>query len=199
MKQRISWQTRPNVFSTGNVSTKFSTPIQNLSIQEKSTIWPYQPNTPQESMCSFMHMCKPAHNVNFLPEQWQQIIPKRWEWVKLTIQNMKQCINWVPRFNATQPAPTVVHLFHLSHLQLKTGAGSNTWRNHLRKHWKFFVFFFLNSSVNWERNQRSWKGNLQLWEERVVYYYYFILNICIKHNSKAGSKWYLKPKGKSCH
>lgn len=201
MKQRISWQTRPTVFSTGNVCTEFSTPIQNLSIQEKSTIWPCQPNTSQESMCSFMHLCKPAHNVNFLPEQWQQIIPRLWEWVKLTIQNLEQCINWVPRINATQPAPTAVHLFHLGHLQLKTGAWTNS-TNHMEKsfeetHKVFWCFF--TSFVNWEQNQRSWKGNLQLWEERAVYYYYFILNICIKHNSKAGSKWYLKPKGKSCH
>lgn len=76
-------------------------------------------------MRSFMHLCKPAHNVNFLPEQWQQIIPKLWgsEW---NWPSLEQCINWVPKINVTQPAPTAVQLFHLGHLQLKTGAWSSS-------------------------------------------------------------------------
>lgn len=166
---------------------------------KKSTIWPYQPNTSQESMRSFMHLCKPAHNVNFLPEQWQQIIPKLWgsEW---NWPSLEQCINWVPRIHVTQPAPTAVQLFHLGHLQLKTGAWSSSTKYMEKSFEKTLeVGGFFTSSVNWEWNQRSWKGNLQLWEERGVYYYYFILNICTKHSSKAGSKCYLKPEGKSCH
>lgn len=67
MKQS-TWPNKVTVFSTRNVSTQF-----------RSTIWLYQPNTSQEPTCSFIHLCKPAHNVNLLLEQWQQIIPKLWE------------------------------------------------------------------------------------------------------------------------
>lgn len=38
----------------------------------------YQPNTSQESTCSFMHLWKPTHNVTLLLGQGQQIIPRLW-------------------------------------------------------------------------------------------------------------------------
>lgn len=84
-RNKVLSQTRPTVFSTRNIYTQFSIPILNFTRQERSTIWPYQPNTSQEPTCSFMHLCKSNHNANLLPEQWQQIIPKLWEGVKLTI------------------------------------------------------------------------------------------------------------------
>lgn len=74
--KEVLGQTRPRVFSTRNISTELSTPIQNLTRQERSTTWPYQPNTSQESTCSFMHLWKPTHNVTLVPGQGQQIIPK---------------------------------------------------------------------------------------------------------------------------
>lgn len=74
--KEVLGQTRPRVFSPRNISTEFSTPIQNLTRQERSTTWPYQPNTSQESTCSFMHLWKPTHNVTLVPGQGQQIIPK---------------------------------------------------------------------------------------------------------------------------
>lgn len=38
--KEVLGQTRPRVFSTRNISTEFSTPIQNFTRQERSTIWP---------------------------------------------------------------------------------------------------------------------------------------------------------------
>lgn len=144
-KQRSTWQTRPRVFSTGNISTKFSTPIQNLSIHEKSTICPYQLNTSQESMCSFTHLCKPAHNVNFLPEQWQQIIPKLWgserNWPSKTLSNAQTGFQELmqPSLHPLQFISSTLVIS--SWKQEHEAAVLNTWRNHLRKHWKFGFFY----------------------------------------------------------
>lgn len=201
MKQKSMFQ-GPRAFSTRNISTDFSTPIQDFTRKGRSTIWIYQPYTSQQSTCSFMHLCKSAHNITLQSRQWQQIISKLCRWNR---PKSWAITNWAPWINSTHPAPTAVRLFHLeeavslvssSWKQEREAAVLTTWRKHLRKDWKVWGFFHY---IRWIGNETREAGGEICSCEGKGEFIIIILNICIKHSSKAGSEWYLKPEGKSCH